>query len=1735
MAVRIKFDSNHTAIEPTLVLSTRSGRKIGKIPAYNIHFKDGMNKCSEMSFAVNKKECVISDSYTDKVHKVPINVYNLISSETGFDQLGSLTSDQKYELNQYLEIYNKLSNVQLKFSGSHNVVYNAPAYSIDNNYIYFKDSNNNSLIRIDSEGNIYIYNANNIGFSYDDGCRIELSFDVPTVIVESDFWEQIKDFKLLWVREWDKWFELYVEIDESNDMIKNVSAKALGEAELSQINLYGIEINTETDISRDDYEPTVLFNANNPNASLLSRIIEKAPHYNIKYVDNSITNVQRTFTFDGTTIYDAFQDIAQEIDCLFVINCHSDSNGNILRDIYVYDLEGYCFECGERGSFLQKCNKCNSSNIRLGYGEDTNIFISTENLADNITYSTDNGAVKNCFKLEAGDDLMTATLKNCNPNGSSYLWYLSDEVKEDMSNTLVTRLEEYDETYNYYYKDSVLNIPQNIKVAYNNLITKYSEYTDNYVPVGDSIVGYPALMELFYNTIDFYLYLNNSLMPNVQMQRTTAALQAAQLNYVSLSPVAVKNIDTCSATTVESAVLAMAKTIVDNRYQVKIINTSFENNIWSGRFVLTNYSDEEDTATSAPVTCLITGDYQTYIKQRIDKTINNKITDNPTNIVDLFNLNNTDFKNELAKYSLQRLKAFYDCCESCLDILIEQGAANDGVLINGNLDLYNLLYVPYYNKLSLISSEITIRENEIAIIIGSYDKYGNIISDGLQTIIETRRNEIQDELNFEQYLGEELWLEFAAYRREDTYKNDNYISDGLDNSELIKRALEFIEIAQKDIYKSATLQHSISATLKNLLTIKEFEPIVDYFEIGNWIRIRVDNKVYRLRLLEYEIDFANLNNIPITFSDVTIVADGANDVESVLNQAASIATSYDAIARQASQGSKSKIRIDNWRQNGLDLTNMKIVNNRDNQDVQMDSHGILCREYDPVIEQYSDEQLKIVNNTMAITDNNWRSTKTAIGKFYYQDPVSGTYYSAYGINGEVVIGNLILGEQLGIYTEDSKLSFDRNGLEITNNVNTFKVNPSSNNLFVLSNEDNDLIYVSSTGELHIKGNGDIQSLNYVVNTSGMRIDLSSGAIDTKNFKVDSNGSATMKDVIITSGLIKSANYVANTSGTKIDLSTGTIDSKNFQLDSSGNITLSGGIIKSNNYATQTISGVVTATAGMRINLNNGSIMSKNFNVNSSGDVTLANATFTGGVIQSANYAESSGTVTAGTKINLTNGAISSKNFSVSSSGSVTMSSATLTGGIIKTSNYVYGSTGMQISLSSGTINTPNFYVNSSGNVTANNITLGSSNGNGTLSNINDDKTGVKLTNGRIELYHGMTESGTTTSKILGRITPIAWSTTSSVYDIYSRSSVNYNDSSSDITMSFLGSYNFVGLTFGYTSGSNPDVTPLYQINWGSKATSFGCTHLFRDTVKFVASKAVAKAGQFKSCVNFANNYGLAWGGNIGLRYWNTSASPTGLWLGIVGSDIDGNNISCPTVITGSQMNVKCSSVFNSSATFNYGIEMETCGINFDNNYGISWGGNIGLRYANSGVSRTGLWVGIGSAHTMITGGELHMMANVALHSSLMGMTGDSTWQALIRHSSSQIIVGNDNASLYLAGSNVTVNGSGIQTTSDKRRKNTISILEDKYLNLIRKINPVSFKYNDDISLSGRTHTGFIAQNVLQAMNECGIDRKDFAAFVDVNNNDEEYALRYEEFIALLLKYSQHLEERVKILEERLGV
>ena len=928
----------------------------------------------------------------------------------------------------------------------------------------------------------------------------EISFDVYKEIdgVECQLWDDIRDFRLVYIPHLDTstfnpWYELSVEVDENDCTIKHCQGVHLQEAELGQLTLNGVEINTEDDIARDDYSPTIIYDPKNPEASALDRILkDKASHYTIVHVDSSIANLQRTFSWDGSSIKDAFDDIANEVECLFKYGEYTNNDGKIHRTISVYDLNDRCMECGERGSFTTRvCPKCGSANINYGYGTDSGIFLSHENFAGDITYSSNKDSVKNCFRLVAGDDLMTATIRNINPSGSQYIWYLSDSVRADMSHALQDKLKAYDTEYESYSTEKQIDIPSTVISEYNALINKYKLYDDTLTNIKYPIIGYSALTDVYYSALNFYSLLKTTLAPASEHgEKTTAAKELTKLTTNTLSPLGIQNAEISSSATVTSAVQNYAKVFIDTSlYRITAKCNTYEAKVWKGTITLTGYSDDEDTATSAVLTVYVSDATPDFIKCQIEKAMKKNNVD-ATGTVALFKKSESEFKQALSFYSVDNLNILASIARGCLDILIQQGVADP------ENELYSSMYLPYYNRSVWIQDELREREAEVLKLRGTRSN-----PDGVLDYIEKQRQTIANKLDLRSYLGETLWVEFCSFRRDDTYQNDNFISDGLSDTELIAQAKEFIKNAEREIVKSATLQHTISCNLNNFLLVKEqdveespvpivtldgihiithdqlylvkgnatFSPLLVNFEVGNWVHIEIDGVVYKLRLTSYKIDYDNLDKLDVEFSDVTYGLDYMSDTQSILAQAQSMATSYSMVQHQANKGNNANKQIMDMVENGLNLTNKRIVNAADNQNMVVDESGLLMREKNEFGDDYSAEQTKIINHGFYYTNDGWKTVKTGLGKYIYYDPETGTYKEDYGIIAHKIVGNIILGNELGIYNTSGSVKIDQNGMTITADASD-----TNKDLFTLQRKNEDgsytkYVYVDDDGNIKING------------------------------------------------------------------------------------------------------------------------------------------------------------------------------------------------------------------------------------------------------------------------------------------------------------------------------------------------------------------------------------------------------------------------------------------------------------------------------------------------------------------------------------------------------------------------------------------------------------------------------------------------------------------------------------------
>lgn len=820
-------------------------------------------------------------------------------------------------------------------------------------------------------------------------------------------WEKIIDFKTVYVKEYNEWFEITVGTGESEKNTKKlITAKSLCEAELGQVILHDIEINTEGDIAREEYtEPTIFYNHDKKDSSLLNRIFEKVPGYTIAHVDETLLKIQRSFSIDGTSVYDFLTTtLSQEIGCIFLF----DSN---TRSVYVYDMETCCLSCGYRSEdSFTVCPECGGTIIHEPYGKDTSIFIDKNNLGSDIQLTSETDSIKNCFRVIGGDDLINATLKNINPNGSNYIYYFNNDILLDMPNELQDKIKSYDELVNEYTSNKSFSLEASLVNQYNNIIeyikTYYPETT--YSSIQQQYNGWSNITSVYYNIIDLYSYLNSSMMPTWKQQDKTAASQLALLTPSNLSPVAVTDVSKISVYTANNAVLAMAKAIIDTSiYKVEILDGStLKSQTWTGRFKLTSYSDKEDTAEmKTAISITINDDYIAYVNQQVDKAMGKA---NDQGLQEIYKIESLDtFKIELHKYSAQRLTSYQSAYQTAINVLTEQGVASE------SSNLHNSIYIPYYERFIALESELSYRNSQLDTITG------------LEKYIEDLIYNTHNKLDFKSYIGEKYWKLFTYYRREDDYSNDNYISDGLTNTELIDKANELLVVAKKELVKSGEKQFTISGTLQNLLLLTDkdgnriFEPILDDFTLGNFIRTKIDGKIYVMRLADISISYGDLSKLSVTFSDVyRYGSSNVNIVKDILAKSQSMASSYSSTTKQASQGEKANLTFEKLQKEGLDSALYSVHNT--NSTAIFDEHGILIRSYDDVLDDYKDEQARINVNEFIYTTNRWRTAVTAFGKQTYT--LNGTTYEKYGLNTDFVISGLMIAGDIysANYTTDSK-------------------------------------------------------------------------------------------------------------------------------------------------------------------------------------------------------------------------------------------------------------------------------------------------------------------------------------------------------------------------------------------------------------------------------------------------------------------------------------------------------------------------------------------------------------------------------------------------------------------------------------------------------------------------------------------------------------------------------------------
>ena len=328
-----------------------------------------------------------------------------------------------------------------------------------------------------------------------------------------------------------------------------------------------------------------------------------------------------------------------------------------------------------------------------------------------------------------------------------------------------------------------------------------------------------------------------------------------------------------------------------------------------------------------------------------------------------------------------------------------------------------------------IQSWINLRESLVASL--------NDTDAALQASIDTvsaQLDAISSRLNILSYFSSTpgLLRELNCYWIEGDYTNDNIaVLEETTPEEEIDLANELLEAGYIELSKVCQPRFSFSLESVDATKQYEFKEQMRLLELGKIITIEKEEGLwYYPALLEIAINLDNSEEFTMAFANAMRLDDWGYTYADLISDASSTSRKVSANWQDILAYAKERETVTSLIRDPLDMTLRAAFANMVNQEFTVDKNGILGRKkVSETSDEFEDEQVRLINNLLIFTDDNWETAKTALGKIYYTDE-EGNAITSYGLIAETIIGSLIMGERLRIKNENSTVEIGAEGITI---------------------------------------------------------------------------------------------------------------------------------------------------------------------------------------------------------------------------------------------------------------------------------------------------------------------------------------------------------------------------------------------------------------------------------------------------------------------------------------------------------------------------------------------------------------------------------------------------------------------------------------------------------------------------------------------------------------------------------
>lgn len=374
---------------------------------------------------------------------------------------------------------------------------------------------------------------------------------------------------------------------------------------------------------------------------------------------------------------------------------------------------------------------------------------------------------------------------------------------------------------------------------------------------------------------------------------------------------------------------------------------------------------------------------------------------------------NLQYYNQLAEYSnlqmeIEKLDTQIAMYSRCRENIIAESST---VLVES----YNEVIVENGGTAITIHAEIEDTIAEIDNLIAqceSKKENTNTQLEEVDAVLAAYREEItavHDKLSILTYFTEDEYTELCHYIFEGSYHDDYVvITDIMTYEEKFAQMKTLYDRAKSQLDRVSQPTQEFSVDVENFIFIKDFAEWSEQLETGCLINVELDlNDIALLFLSNITINYDD-HSLNMTFGNRFNKFDPKSLYEDVLgqiNKSANTLNYIKEILYPIKNGEFNSMK--EALQTSRNLT-MNQALASPNEEVIIDGSGYTGRR---LLEDgtYDPRQVKLTGKNLVFTDDAWESCKVALGELLFGD---GSY--AYGISAEVIIGDVILGNNLRI-------------------------------------------------------------------------------------------------------------------------------------------------------------------------------------------------------------------------------------------------------------------------------------------------------------------------------------------------------------------------------------------------------------------------------------------------------------------------------------------------------------------------------------------------------------------------------------------------------------------------------------------------------------------------------------------------------------------------------------------------